>query len=268
MKRKIRWELLFFDTLVFLLGSMMILVIYPSNITVLTPLQVFLYMLAGWLCVMTARMIFHVYVRIWRYAGQGDYIALISADGIATAVFLVIRAFIPNTITIVRALSLFTLNLLGCIVIRMIYQYVYQARAKKTRFEKALLFLLKLLTGTSFADEKVNANRIKIAIIGAGSVGAMLADELIQNPKATYEPVCFVDVDEGKVGREVYGIPVLYSGDDLPDILQDKGVQEVVFALPNIPQEHREELYRYYRNIGIQDQGVRRADLRREGEAP
>ena len=64
---------------------------------------------------------------------------------------------------------------------------------------------------------------IKIAIVGAGSVGAMLADELIQNPRATYEPVCFVDVDEGKVGREVYGVPVLDSRADLSAKLQEKG---------------------------------------------
>ena len=250
MKRKIRWELLFFDSLVYLLSALLILVIYPSNITVLSPVEVIIYILAGWLSVMILRMVFRLYQRIWRYAGQSDYMSLIAADGIAAVIFLLARTFIPNTITIVRAVSLFTVNLLGCLVIRMLYQYVYQARARGTRFEKTLLFLLKYLTGTSFADEKVTTNRIKVAIIGAGSVGAMLADELIQNPKATYEPVCFVDVDEGKIGRDIYCIPVLDSESSLSQELPKRGVQEVVFALPNIPSEHREELYQYYRKMG------------------
>ena len=201
---------------------------------------------------MTAsRFAFHLYRKIWRYAGQADYISLIIADGIATVIFTLVRGFIPNTVTFVRGLSLFTINLLGCIVIRMIYQWIYQGRARDSRLEKFALRFLKLTTGTSFADEKKSSNRIKIAIIGAGSVGAMLADELKQNPRATYEPVCFVDVDAGKVGREVYGLPVLAStAPDLSNQLSARGVQEVVFALPNVPAERREELYKIYREYG------------------
>ena len=250
MKRTIRWELLFFDTLVYLACGLVILVFYPSAITVLTPLEVTVYMVVGWGLVTGARMIMHLYQRIWRYAGQEDYIALIAADAIATVAFLLIRAFIPNTITVMRAISLFTSNLLGCIVIRLLYQYIYKSRAKDTKLEKIMLRLLKIITGATFADEKVNSNRIKIAIIGAGSVGTMLAEELIQNPRTIYEPVCFVDVDEDKVGREAYGIQVLNSGENLENELRIRGVQEIVFALPNIPPDRRENLYKIYRDMG------------------
>ena len=241
---------MFFDTLVFLVCGLVILVFYPSAITVLSPLEVCVYMVVGWGLVTASRMLMHLYQRIWRYAGQEDYLALISADAIATVVFLLIRAFIPNTITIMRALALFTSNLLGCIVIRLIYQYIYKSRSKGTKLEKISLRLLKICTGATFADEKVNSNRIRIAIIGAGSVGTMLAEELIQNPRAIYEPVCFVDVDEDKIGREVYGIQVLNQDENLKNSLQARGVQEVVFALPNIPTDKREELHKIYREMG------------------
>ena len=241
---------MFFDTLVFLVCGLVILVFYPSAITVLSPLEVCVYMVVGWGLVTASRMLMHLYKRIWRYAGQEDYLALISADAIATVVFLLIRAFIPNTITIMRALALFTSNLLGCIVIRLIYQYIYKSRSKGTKLEKISLRLLKICTGATFADEKVNSNRIRIAIIGAGSVGTMLAEELIQNPRAIYEPVCFVDVDEDKIGREVYGIQVLNQDENLKNSLQARGVQEVVFALPNIPTDKREELHKIYREMG------------------
>ena len=250
MKRAIRWELLFFDTLVYLVCGLMILVLYPSAITVLTPLEVVAYMAVGWGLVTAARMIMHLYQRIWRYAGPEDYISLIAADTIATVLFLVIRAIVPNTITVMRAISMLASNLLGCIVIRLLYQYIYKSRAKDTKLEKVMLRLLKIFTGAAFADEKVNSNRIKIAIVGAGSVGTMLAEELLQNPRAIYEPVCFVDVDEGKVGREVYGIQVLNPGDNLKSDLQNRGVQEVVFALPNIPADKREAIYKVYRDMG------------------
>ena len=250
MKRKIRWELLFFDTLVYLICSLFILVIYPSSINKLTPLQVVLYIVVGWACVTLFRFFFRTYQKIWRYAGPMEYISLITADGLATVLFLLLRAIIPNSITFVRAISLMMSNLLGCIMIRMLYQWVYLRRAKASRLEKASLALLKIATGVRFADEKINANRIKIAIIGAGSVGAMLAEELVQNPRATYEPVCFVDVDEGKVGREVYGVPVIASDNDLSSEMEKRGVQEVVFALPNVDSARRQELYDIYKGLG------------------
>ena len=250
LKRKIRWELLVFDSLVYLVCSLFIFMLYPSSIYKLTLLQSAAYAGMGWICVTGFRMVFHLYRKIWRYAGFTEYITLIAADGIATVIFLLLRALIPNSITFVRAISLMMANLLGCIMIRMIYQWIYLRRAKNSRVEKALLFLLKTLTGASFTDEKINANRIKVAIVGAGQVGTMLADELLQNPKAAYEPVCFVDVDEGKVGREVYGIPVV-DNTDLANTLRLHGVQEVVFALPNVSTEKRHELYEIYKALGF-----------------
>ena len=115
--------------------------------------------------------------------------------------------------------------------------------------ERAALAVLRGLTGSTFADEKPERNRIKVAIIGAGSVGVMLADELIQNPKATYEPVCFVDIDKEKTGREIYGVPVLDEGSH--DLLNEYQVQEVVFALPNVTVERRKELYEFYKGSGF-----------------
>ena len=207
------------------------------------------YTLIGWICITGSRMIFHIYRKIWRYAGPMEYISLILADFVATGVIILLRELLVKEVTFMRAFSLVALNLLGCMIIRLMYQYAYQNRSKDSKHEKIMLGLLHL-TGTTFADEKVNTNRIKIAIVGAGSVGTMLAEELIQNPKATYEPVCFVDVDKQKAGREVYNLPVLNSTEDLQNRLQRYGVQEVVFAIPNIPPDRREELYRTYREMG------------------
>ena len=250
MKRKTRWELLFFDTLVYLTSALFILVVYPSSIYKLSHFQIGMYVVSGWLCITGFRFAFRLYQKIWRYAGPMEYISLIAADGLATVLFLLLREFIPNSLTFVRAISLMMTNLLGCIMIRMLYQWVYLRRSRASQVERVSLFLLHMLTGATFANEKTNPNRIRIAIVGAGSIGAMLADELIQNPKANYKPACFVDIDEGKVGREIYGVPVIASSDRLGEELERFGVQEVVFALPNVARERRQELYKIYKGMG------------------
>lgn len=250
MRRTIRWGLMFYDLFIYLVSALLILVIYPSAVDKLTQELVIGHTLMGLVCVMGCRFLAKVYMQIWRYAGPMEYIRLLTADGVASLLFIALRSVFPHTMTFVRALSLFTINLLGCVAIRMLYQWVYQRRSSHGWLERASLKLLKIFTGVSFADEALPSNRIKIAIVGAGSVGAMLADELKQNPKASYHPACFVDIDQGKIGREIYGVPVLPSGDGLEAMLKSKGVQEVVFALPNISAERRSALFTLYKGMG------------------
>jgi len=252
VRRSIRWTLLFYDLLIFLISVIFILVIYPSSITRLTTELILIHAGMSLACMIAARMLARVYQQIWRYAGAAEYIRLLIADGAACLLFVLLRSFFSRTgtITFVRALSLFAINLLGCIAIRLVYQEVYQQRSSHSRLERMWLRLLKGLTGVTFADEVAAGNRIKVAIVGAGSVGAMLADELKQNPRATYQPVCFVDIDQGKIGREIYGIPVLPSDKGLADNLKARRVQEVVFALPNVSLERRSELFTLYKGMG------------------
>jgi FlaA1/EpsC-like NDP-sugar epimerase len=139
-------------------------------------------------------------------------------------------------------------TLICSMAIRLLYQTVYQKRASERKLEKALLRLLHVVTGVTFSDEKVEGNQIRIAIIGAGSVGVSLAEELMQNPRATYKPVCFVDVDTQKAGRIVTGIPVLDPSEGKR--LGELKVQEVVFAISNATAERKNEIFEIYDKLG------------------
>ena len=246
-----RYVLAAIDSVIYLLVAIFVLVIYPSSVALLTDDLVVAHIFFGLGCVLVARVLARIYTQIWRYAGPQEYIRLLAADTVAGLFFVFTRrAIFPHSTTFVRAVALFTVNLLACLATRHIYQWLYQQRMSKRWYTRFALLLLKVFVGISFSDENAVSNRIKIAIVGAGNVGVMLADELQQNPKATYQPVCFVDIDQEKVGREIYGIPVLSSGNSLKSNLVRKGVQEVVFALPNVPTERRQELYQIYEGFG------------------
>ena len=249
-KRRLRWGLVFYDALIYLISSIFALVIYPSRLDMLTPNLIIAHAVLGFVCVFVSRAVFMVYTQIWRYAGPQEYIRLLAADSVAWLAFILTRRFLEHQITLVRATSMIMVSLLGCIAIRLVYQMIYQKRGSDNWVERAALTLLRILTGTEFSDIKTERNRIKIAIVGAGSVGAMLAEELIHNPKATYEPVCFVDIDKGKTGREIYGIPVLAVDDNTRALLNEYQVQEIVFALPRVSAERRREIYERYKGYG------------------
>lgn len=249
-QQQTRWKLFLFDLLFYLLTGMFIFIIYPTTIDRLNTAEQVTYILFGAVCVFLLRFLFDTYRKIWRYAGSADYLWLVVADFVGGIAFVLLRHFIsPTKITLVRAVSLICLNLLGAICMRLTYQFAYQSRNSNSRNVRNILKILQLITGVEFSQEEAVAEerKIRIAIIGAGSVGAMLADELLGNPKAVYKPVCFVDVSKEKVGRMISHIPVVNSETDL----NEYHVQEVVFALPNTGDDRRRELFEIYKDKGF-----------------
>ena len=244
-----RWMLVLFDLLFYIFTGIFILIIYPSSVDFLSTAGAVSYIVLGMVCIFIPRLVTGVYKKIWRYANASDYLWLVITDVIGGLLFLSARKLMPQRITFVRAVSIICLNLLGSICMRLGYQFIYENRNSSNILEKMALVLLRLFTGAKFSkDEAVPETRkIRIAIIGAGSVGAMLAEELLNNPKAVYKPICFVDVNKEKVGRTIAGVPIL-DGNEVD--LENYDIQEVVFALPNVSTERRKQLYEIYTSQG------------------
>lgn len=89
-------------------------------------------------------------------------------------------------------------------------------------------------------------NKINVAIVGAGSVGVLLARELRLNRNAHYHPFCFVDTDSQKVGNIIAGIRV-YPEQGIIERLKSLPIQEVIIALPNLDGDEKQRLYKFYR---------------------
>ena len=252
MKRPVRWLLLAIDSAGYLLVSLALLVIYPSSVDRLTPWGVAQLMLLGYICIMGSRLVLDVYRQIWRFGGMRAYIWLIVADAIGGLIFLMLR-YIPAVakVTFPRGLALLSINLLLALTMRIVYQYLYQSNYS-TRFMRALRWFLNKYMGFDLRidDSKQAAHRIRVAIVGAGSVGVMLAEELMRNPWAAYEPVCFIDKDENKIGRIVSGIRVLAESEVDYRKLGEMQVQEIVLALPQVDAERKKELYDRYKAMG------------------
>ena len=173
--KRVKWSLLLYDLAFSLICAYTVYIVYPSSIDLRATM---IYMAIGIFCVFTARLLTGCYRRIWRYAGPMDYLIMVIADFAAGIVYLLLRPLIPKTITVLRATSFVTINLLGAISMRLLYQCIYQHRSLDTPLERACLRLLKVFTGVEFPkNERLHADRrIRIAVVGAGSIGVMLAE--------------------------------------------------------------------------------------------
>jgi len=92
--------------------------------------------------------------------------------------------------------------------------------------------------------------KINIAVVGAGRVGVMFAEELANNPRSAYRPCCFIDIDREKIGRSINGIPVLSEEEATQERLMSFPIQEIVFALPKMQADRKKELYDLYKHTG------------------
>ncbi|PHX80071.1 MAG: capsule biosynthesis protein CapD [Opitutia bacterium] len=80
--------------------------------------------------------------------------------------------------------------------------------------------------------QKFQGARKRIAIIGAGQVGAQLAAELLSRRGHGIEPACFLDDDLGKHDLRIHGIPVIGAPERMAELGGKYGVTEIILALP------------------------------------
>lgn len=240
-----------YDVLIYLFVAFLLLIVY--NEANLNSTEILFQIIISGVFLFTSRIIFKIYKQIWRYGGIQCYIRLLISDGTAFIVYFLIENLIPiKHTTFVRTLAISCMTLLGSLAIRMVYRYAYKCCRRDSRTGKIMNILLKIFAGKSFSLRNSDfSQKIRIAIIGAGRVGVGLAEELLNNKAASYLPVCFVDTNQEKIGRQIFGLPVLSEKRATVNNLIAYNIQEVVFALPQEDAKKKKELYELYNNLGF-----------------
>lgn len=248
-KIHIRWQLVIYDIVILIMVDLLLLIFSGGDLPAAT---VVAQMTIAFICIFTARLAGNIYGQIWRYGGIQCYMRLIVTDAFAFLATLLLERTLPiEHITFARLLAVACMNLLGSLTIRMCYRYAFKCGNESTSMGKLLLFVLKVFAGKQIVGERtMEATKIKIAIIGAGRVGVSLAEELLNNVASAYMPCCFVDISKEKAGRDIHSIPVLPEGEDSLSQLKAFGIQEVVFAIPNLDDQRKKHLYEHYKQAG------------------
>lgn len=249
-KLKIRWQLMFYDIVIYLCVVAFMISLYGTRMKSTSELLITI--AATLFCLLLCRVVGKVYSMIIRYGGVHVYMRLFATDITALLFYFPLKYLCGlHNLESQNWLLIIMLNLLGAVGMRLMYRYCYRFGVRKNKRGEVLRWLLVLFAGKTVIKERRNENkRIRVAVLGAGRLGAVLADELLSNDSAAYVPVCFIDQDVDKVGREIMGLPILAEGEDTLDDLKDMGVQEIVFAITNIVNTKKEMLFNFYRKAG------------------
>ncbi len=173
------------------------------------------------------RIIAKSYRRVWRYSNVNAYFSLLIPDLAATPFYWLITTLTDIRYTIGFTFLIQVTSILLTICSRLAYQWYYLYRNRR------------------FLDSD-SETRKTVAIVGAGMVGVMLADELRNNARSHYRPICFVDSDPDKIGKFVSGLRVYKEDPSIIRRLRLMRVEEIVLALPSLSPEAKKHLFDFY----------------------
>jgi FlaA1/EpsC-like NDP-sugar epimerase len=162
---------------------------------------------------------FGLYRGIWRFASIPDLMRILKAvtGGVvvsATLIFILTRLEgVPRSIFILDGILL--VLLLGGP--RFVYRWLKDQH---------------LYRWTQNRNVYANGEIKNALIVGAGKAGEMLVRDLLRDLIGSYRPAAFVDDDTRKVGKEIHGIPVVGTCDEISGAVTRLGVDLIIIALP------------------------------------
>ena len=245
-----------YDAILLLIADLLMLIIYPSSISKLSINGIHAQVLLSAVVLFGFRTLAGIYNHVWRYGGTTLYIRLIISDAAAGIVYYVLQSVIPMVgITFIRAVSIITVNLLLSMTARLIYQYLYEYSSVNSRIASMLRIATAWLTGIKIEPQNMVGisqceHKINIAIVGAGRVGVMLAEELIKNSMAYYKPSIFIETDREKVGRFIHGILVMSEQEITDSLIKERQIKEIVLAVPGMEPGKKKLIFQKYRGFG------------------
>ena len=222
----------FFDVMCYLMVCAVIAII-SEHISHLYPLFSRFVNVAIILCFLTAvsrSFIFRIYNNVWRYSNSFSYLIIVAADVSACA------CAIPLSLLLKTYCGIWPIIMVaaGFNIVTLCSRFVYQLMYKHIN-EK---------------ESRTENNKINVAIVGAGQLGVLLAEELILKSTSHYNPICFIDTDMDKVGSKIRGMKVYREDDDIIATVKRLPIQEILIALPRIDNERALALYEFYSQTG------------------
>jgi FlaA1/EpsC-like NDP-sugar epimerase len=164
-------------------------------------------------CKLAAFWAFGLFSGWWRHVSVRDVEDIVRANLLASTLFLAAMVFGFGLHSFPR--SVFLVDLVLC-----------------TGLQAGIRLGIRMLRERS---ERPVMRRIETLalIVGAGSAGIRLLEEIESRPRLGFAVAGFVDDDPAKHGTRICGTPILGGVDDLPALVAEHDVGEVLIAVPS-----------------------------------
>jgi FlaA1/EpsC-like NDP-sugar epimerase len=186
--------------------------------------------------------IFGLYRRFWRYASSRELVSIVMAASLGTVVVMGATLWpaphliefrpVPRSIPFIDWLV--SLAVLG-------------GPRFAVRVLADLWHRVPHINGASGSE----GEQLRVLVMGAGDAGAMMVREIVANPQLGLVPVGLVDDDPAKQGMVIHSLPVLGMREDIPRLLRERGIDEVIIAMPTARGQAIREVVEICQQTGV-----------------
>lgn len=213
------------DFIIFMLSFVITMYLLHIKIDTYKLIPILIYAAINELCLLK----FRCYDSLWKCGGEKE------VASIFTACFCTIipAAIIIKLIGYDMNLVFYVVNVLMIIVATTSVRIAY-------RTMRRLLMQFRLM------ENAQNASRV--LIVGAGQAGNMIVKELFQNTSLKKLPVAVVDDDLHKIGKFVFGVPVMGTTNDIEQIVKEQNIDEIIICIARINPKRKREIIEICKN--------------------
>lgn len=171
---------------------------------------------------------FNLYSSIWKYASVEELISIVYSVSLSN-VFFIIYSYFVNYKFLENRYYRFPFS------VHIIFWILSVLALGGSRF------ISRVVEGKNSDPESINEKK-KLLIIGAGDASALLIKEIKRHKTFNYDVVGLIDDDPSKNGKLINGIEVLGGRDKILGTCEEKGVEEIILAIPSADLQIKREI--------------------------
>ncbi|MGB8930873.1 MAG: nucleoside-diphosphate sugar epimerase/dehydratase [Anaeromyxobacteraceae bacterium] len=172
---------------------------------------------------------------IWRYTSAHDAIQIFKATTLGTLVFTVFLVFFFQTFP------------RSVVIIDWVLAMAFVGGAR---------FSIRALRPPNAPVTNKDEKPIRVLIVGAGDAGEMLVREIQRKYAGRYEVVGFVDDDRMKLGGHIHGVRVRGFIEELPRVVADQEVDEILIAIPTATSAQMRRMVELCKQTGAKSKTI------------
>ncbi len=165
---------------------------------------------------------FKLYHSLWDLTGTDEFILGVGGCILAGLITIAYTRFFGATIPLnvsVMGIIIIMVSVLGLRILYRIYR-------------RMLLYM----------PYKNSSDQKRVLIVGAGSAGTMIINEMLARREMKYNPVILVDDSQYKKGKRISGVKVVGNRYDIPDLVKEYEIDVIIIAIPTLETEEKTEI--------------------------
>ncbi|MBO4697334.1 MAG: polysaccharide biosynthesis protein [Lachnospiraceae bacterium] len=197
-------------------------------------LETYVFIIPIW-CVLTVAVfgLFRLYRSVWTYVSIDEACTMMIAYLVLIVCFIVTKfaldVHMPRSFYAIGIVLAFGMHL-------------------GLRFSYRLLRFL--LRGARRRNSERAGETENVMVIGGGAAGSIIIRELKNDSHQNKRPVCIIDDNPNKIGKYLYGIPIVGDRNSIVERVAEYNVGTIIFAIPTASAADRKNILNICKDTG------------------